>query len=149
MKKVIYLLLLCVIAGSCKNEENLPEPEEQVVKCEPEKPALYGKLSRMRLRVVGQAGGENIMLRPTTENREGLEFAEPRLKNILPAFFSACNIPQNYLNDGLILRVSGNAYIDDYMMQNAKIVYFDNPNAQLMTTYLIFLDYTEIEVVTQ
>lgn len=149
MKKLIYFLLLSVIGGSCGNEANPPEPEQQVVKCEPENPALYGKLSGMKLRVIGQAGGENTMLTPVTDNREGLEFAEPRLANILPQFFSVCNIPEAYLKDGLLLNVSGHAYIDDYMMQNAKIIYFDNPNTKLRSTYKIFLDFTEIEVVPQ
>ncbi len=148
MKKVIYLLLLSVIVASCKSEDTLPEPEEQAVKCEPEEPALYGTLSGMRL-IVREVNFGTFLLQSTTENREGLEFTEPRLINILPYLFSACNIPENFLRNGQILEISGNSYIEADLMRKAKIIYFDNPESDWRTSSLVFLDYTKIEVVPQ
>ncbi len=148
MKNVIYFLLLSVIAGSCGNEENPPEPEQQVVKCEPEKPALYGTLSGMQL-IVREVNFGRFVLQSTTENREGLEFAEPRLISFLPDLFSTCNIPQNFLKNGLILKISGEGYIEDDLMRRAKVIYFDNSESTWRNSSLIFLDYTDIEAVPQ
>lgn len=148
MRKLYTLYFLAVILVSCKTEETPPEPVEQAILCEPEEPALYGKLSGMRL-IVREVGWRTFHLQSTTENREGLEFAEPRLKNLLPSSFSACNIPESYLKDGQILRISGNAYIESSVMRFAKIVYFDNPESEHQNTRGAFLDYTEIEIVPQ
>lgn len=148
MKKVIYLLLLSVIAGSCKSKEIALKPEEQAVKCEPEEPALYGTLSGMRL-IVREVNFGTFVLQSTTENREGLEFAEPHLTKFLPYLFSACNIPKNFLRNGQVLEISGNSYVEADYMRKAKIIYFDNPESSWRIVDFVFLDYTQIEVVPQ
>ncbi|MBX2952971.1 MAG: hypothetical protein KF870_10715 [Leadbetterella sp.] len=150
MKRVIYLLLLCVIASSCKNEATPPKPEVQVVKCKPGNPALYGELSGVLLKAERRIGEDYFVLEPLSQSREGIQFTEPQLQNMLPHLFLTCNIPQSFLKNGQILKISGKGYIEVETMNNARLAYANDSTVRAYMPHpKIFLDYTQIEVVTQ
>jgi hypothetical protein len=142
MKNLIPLFLLLWVSFACREKEEPVTPEVVSVCNEPDEPVLYGELSDMLLRVVvASTYPERISyLQPTTDTRDGLTFSEPHLDKILPAYFSACKVPETYLINNQIISISGKGYIESDYMRFAKNKYSEDPNAEYSTNRLVFLD---------